>query len=109
MAIRYSGDTEIRLQWRPRYNAYQGSVRDPYKRWEGMWISHHPDPHDPISSEAYDRAAIELIRVAERWAKTRSMKPFEIEKTNLGRIRIRRVFQAPCPREEVSRIRKRRI
>lgn len=98
MAIRYSGDTEVRLRWRSDFRAYQGSVRDPYKRWEGMWI---PQPYTARrkrnESEAYDRAAIELIRVAQRWAKSKRLKPFEVEDHGHGRVRVRRVYQAPCP------------
>lgn len=91
MAIRYSGDTEIRVGWDRKRRAYRGTVRDPRLRWEGEWT--------PLvmfgtrtSSEAYDQAAKNLLRLAQRWAESKPRRRFKSDGTKLSRI-----FQAPCP------------
>lgn len=93
MAIRYSGNTEVRLGWDKRRKVYRGSVRDPYRRWVGEvpkgWVL---NPFDP---KAYDRAAKDLIWKAEKRA-----GKFDIEREG-GHISIRRVFQSPCPAKMV--------
>lgn len=90
MAVRYSGDTEVRLGWDPRRRTYRGSVRDPRRRWRGEVRNYHQDPQSP---EAYDEAARDMIRAAER-----ASGPFATDSDKvLKRAKIRRVFQAPCP------------
>lgn len=90
MAIRYSGDTEIRFGYDKRNRVYRGTVRDPRKRWKGFtsifWFS------DPYDSRAYDKAAISLLHLAER-----NKGHFDVERKN-GKIILRRVFQSPCPK-----------
>jgi hypothetical protein len=88
MAIRYSGDTEVRLGYDRKHRVYRGSVRDPYKKWNGEVSSFS---FDPYTSSNYDHAAIKLIAKAQS-----QLGKFEIEKEK-GRIKIRRVFQSPCP------------
>lgn len=94
MAIRYSGDTEIRFGWDKNKKIYRGTVRDPYKKWNGyckiIWIG------DPTDSSAYDRAAIKLIKLAEY-----KVGKFELER-EYGQIKIRRIFQSPCPKKMVE-------
>ena len=94
MAKRYSGDTEVRVHWDPRSKVYSGRVRDPHKRWSGevgARYAYRLTGRDLDSSEAYDDAARRLIQAAER-----DEGRFMAERS-AGRIRIRRVFQAPCP------------
>jgi hypothetical protein len=89
MAIRYSGDVEVRLGY--ERGAYRGTVRDPEFHWRGE-IRPKRALRDPRSSESYDRAAKAMIEKAEREERRRSRAARE-----RGEIRIIRVFQAPCP------------
>lgn len=94
MARRYSGDVEVRVHWDPRSRVYSGTVRDPHKRWRGevgARYAYRLMGRDLDSSAAYDDAARRLIQAAER-----DEGRFMAERS-AGRIRIRRVFQAPCP------------
>ena len=91
MAIRYSGDTEVRVRWSPRDRCYIGSVRDPNHRWRGRCRKPFYQ-RDATSSDAYDAAAKDLLHQAQRWADGKLM----VER-RWGRVRVRRVFQAPCP------------
>jgi hypothetical protein len=91
MSIRYSGDVEVRVTWDPREKSYTGYVRDPKVRWNGFWRPRQT-PEDPTSPEAYDAAAKALIRLAKRDVRGR----LSLDEKR-GRIRLRRVFQAPCP------------
>ena len=91
-AIRYSGDTEIRVMWLPRQRRYKGSVRDPNVSWHGECDK--LGYADPRSSDAYDDAARKLAEAANSDFKGK----LQVEWKH-GRIRIRRVFQAPCPVE----------
>lgn len=95
MAVRYSGDVEVRLGWNPRTRVYQGSVRDPYVRFSGKVV--HRGGGSPRVPEAYDAAALELIKRAERWSRSARGRGLQLSKTSAGRVRLRRVFQAPCP------------
>lgn len=94
MAKRYSGDVEIRLSWDPRARAYRDTVRDPHKRWRGTVSARYAYRllgRDLDGSAAYDDAARRLIQAAET-----DVGPLMVERSR-GRIRIRRIFQAPCP------------
>lgn len=96
MAIRYSGDVEVRLGYDPRRRAYVGSVRDPGGpngpfRWRGVY-----EGSSPKNSADYDRAAKEMIIAADRDCRRESDRHLMVERDG-GAIRIRRVFQAPCP------------
>jgi Arc/MetJ family transcription regulator len=93
MAIRYTGDVEVRIQWDPRRRLYVGSVRDPRARWRTILVPQRRIA-SPASSEAYDYAARVLVERAERELGRRLPADRDGSK-----IRIRRVFQAPCPRE----------
>ena len=93
MAIRYSGDAEVRLQWSARRRCYVGSVRCPLTKppWRGTTTKSfwHRNPRD---SKAYDAAARDLLSQANR-----ASRQGVARERKLGRIRVRRVFQAPCP------------
>lgn len=94
MAIRYSGDTEIRVGWDPRRKEYRGSIRDPKRPKRNMKARFKPllVSRNPRSPEAYDIAAVQMLQDADR----HTTGGLEVERRN-GRIKIRRVFQAPCP------------
>lgn len=109
MAIRYSGDAEVRLEFDPafvtlngrRVRVYRGRVSDAYLIWHG-WIPEGTRTSNPRSSKAYDDAAKRLLAIADRWAKTNHGRAFESERAKgvlgiRGPIHIRRVYQAPCP------------
>jgi len=93
MAIRYSGDCEIRVHYDARERIYVGHVRSP--SWNGSSsckrsevIRTSPGVTTP---EAYDDAALLFLK----WAEVQVGElPIEFEK---GEIVMRRVFQAPCP------------
>lgn len=93
MAIRYSGNTEVRFGWDRRRKVYRGSVRDPYRRWTGE-VSKFTF-FSPNTPESYDRAAIFLIQKAQN-----ETGKFDIELEG-NKIKIRRVFQSPCPTKMV--------
>lgn len=108
MAIRYSGDAEVRVTWNPRRRVYIGSVRDPYVRWRGA--APRPSSIRGIrilhrSSESYDLMAALFLKQAEDWAKRERGHRLMLE-TRHGRIQVRRVFQAPCPIGPIPTLRK---
>lgn len=99
MAIRYSGDVEIRVGWDPRAKRYRGTVRDPRMRWSGSVTPGVTAPRDRRSPDAYDHAARLLARDAQAWAR-KSGRRFDFVTTGIGpfgRVKTDRVFQAPCP------------
>jgi hypothetical protein len=98
MAIRYSGDTEIRLGFDRIRRVYRGSVVDPYLRFRGD-VPLAKDENDPTSSAAYDDAAKRLLRAADKWARTLG-KRFATSRKGSHTI-IDRGFQAPCPLEDL--------
>jgi len=94
MAIRYSGDVEIRLHYsRGRYTAQlrapgfraNGSLSLLELRRKGLLT--RKQPNDP---ESYDLAAKLLIHEAKVAAKKRG---FTLHTSN----EVRRTFQSPCP------------
>lgn len=99
MAIRYSGDTEIRFTWNATKGVFEGSVRDPYMRWTGEARPHArnvPKKDETIASALYDHAAYQLFASAEAAMKKAYGKRFTADREG-SRVRLRRVFQAPCP------------
>jgi hypothetical protein len=105
MAIRYSGDAEVRVLWNPTRRVFVGSVRDPYVRWRGT----APRPSQVKgrrllhrASESYDLMAALFLRRAQLWAKEQLGHVLQLEEKH-GRIQIRRVFQAPCPTETCAK------
>jgi hypothetical protein len=91
MAIRYSGDVEIRIQYKER-GVYKGAVRSPGFRGRGE-ISLLASM--PTSPEAYDRAALKLLREAIVFAKKMGVILFV--SGSQSNPEIRRTFQSPCP------------
>ncbi len=91
MAIRYSGDVEVRIQFVAGF--YVAKVRAPGLRANGKL----PRPStlslrarkDPRSPEAYDEMTLAFLRLARKQG-----FPVLVEH---GDIVMRRTFQAPCP------------
>ena len=93
MAIRYSGDAEVRLQWDDERRLYRGVVSDPEFVWRGTT---GPTGLSPRSSEAYDRAARVLLARADAWVRENEGAQIDFAKDASGMVLLR-VFQAPCP------------
>ena len=93
MAVRYSGDAEVRLQWDDERRLYRGVVSDPEFVWRGTT---GPTGSSPRSSEAYDRAARVLLERADAWAREEEGARIDYASDAQGMV-ILRVFQAPCP------------
>lgn len=93
MAIRYSGDCEVRVRYVPSIG-YIGHVRAP--DWKGSSSCKRTEVHSKnpglTTPEAYDDAALLFLK----WGEVqRGELPVELDKH--GEIVLRRVFQAPCP------------
>ena len=111
MAIRYSGDVEVRMQYGGA--GYLKNRDIPYfdPSGEGFYYAHIRAPHvrdtailslrevgltqkqkqDPRSSDAYDAAALAFLK----WAELHEGElPVELDGND---IVVRRVFQSPCP------------
>ena len=109
MAIRYSGDVEVRMQYGGA--GYLKNRDIPYfdPSGEGFYYAHIRAPHvrdaailslrevgltrkqDPKSSDAYDTAALAFLKWAELHV---GELPVELDGND---IVVRRVFQSPCP------------
>jgi hypothetical protein len=116
MAIRYSGDVELRIQYGGA--GYRRGNREPYfdPDGEGFYFTTVRAPHvrseailslrevglippfggisrnQATTSKSYDTAALALLK----WVELNMGKlPVELDWRN--RIVVRRVFQSPCP------------
>ena len=111
MAIRYSGDVEVRMQYGGA--GYLKNRDIPYfdPSGEGFYYAHIRAPRvrdaailslreagltqkqkqDPRSSDAYDAAALAFLKWAELHV---GELPVELDGND---IVVRRVFQSPCP------------
>lgn len=92
MAIRYSGDVEIRLKFVPSRREYEVRLRAPGYRAAGTV----PGPRfrgnaSAVTPEAYDQAAVEALRQAQRVLQKKGRR------LPSDGLRIRRTFQSPCP------------
>lgn len=113
MAIRYSGDVEVRVSWRD--GGYHAHVRAPGLSTSlvvGPWsIGLGPEAllttpaaaRTLVSPEAYDRAAYRAITSVEE-NRSRPTAGLPVEREG-GKIVLRRRFQSPCPilRRELAR------
>lgn len=94
MAVRYSGDVELRLRWNGR--AYEVVLRAPGVRGRGT-LTHQElrlarkGSRDVSSSETYDEVAKRVIEILE---KQHGRLP--VNRAN-GGVVIARVFVSPCP------------
>ena len=115
MAIRYSGDVEVRMQYGGAGYQHPGKPGSkpgvPYfdPNGEGFYYAQIRAPHvrdaailslrevgltrkyDPKSSEAYDIAALAFLKWTELHI---GELPVELDSNG---IVVRRVFQSPCP------------
>lgn len=87
MAIRYSGDVEARMSYEGK-RRYVVVVRWPGKRVSGKIL--FKASRKPTSSETYDAVAKKVIGEVRACHRFADRGPF-------GGVRIRRLFQAPCP------------
>jgi len=93
MAIRYSGDCEIRMLHKGG-RLFHVVVRMPRDRWSEI-IDCGKRPHaGVVLPEEYDRIALVILHALE--TKAPGKHPFERDKSS-GSVTFRRVFQAPCP------------
>lgn len=108
MAIRYSGDVELRIQhggasqnrtrvtFDPRGNGfYYAHIRAPYIRNAAILSAREiglTRKHGATSSEAYDEAALAFLK----WAEIH-LGPLPVALDRFNRISVRRVFHSPCP------------
>jgi len=93
MALRYSGDVEVRIRY--LRGVYHGSVRSPGFRGRGTVRASEVRGSSPTSPESYDRATLLLLLKAERAARDAGIL---LHTTGKGhRIEVRRTFQSPCP------------
>lgn len=91
MAIRYSGNVQVNMQYDQPRGCYLARVRDPNYRWRGTTGAWGRDASP--TSETYDRLAKAAIARAERDLGVK----LDAERDARGRVQLRRVFQAPCP------------
>lgn len=97
MAIRYSGDLEIRLTFVD--GKFRASIRSPGFHAKGTLTPREARltrKHQPSSSESYDEAALAFLKEAQVLAK-RQGTTLLIALDDRGEIELRRTFQAPCP------------
>lgn len=103
MAIRYSGDVEVRVRahlGRDGEAHYVGGVRAPgFKRWYVLEDERRPLASvlrrirgNPSTPEAYDAAARAVLKQA---LDEHPSLPVELDAR--GRPIVRRVFESPCP------------
>ncbi len=96
MAIRYSGDLEIRLTFVD--GKFRAAIRSPGFHAKGTLTPREVGltrKHQPSSSESYDEAALAFLKEARTMARKKGIRLLIAEEN--GRIEIRRTFQAPCP------------
>lgn len=98
MAIRYSGDVEVRLTF--ANGLFRGSVRAPGFRASGTVTPQEAGltrKHRLDSSESYDAAATEFLKQA-----VTLRRDLPVSRDGAS-IVLRRTFQAPCPMRGVPR------
>jgi hypothetical protein len=95
MAIRYSGDVEVRMGWEA--GVVRGSVTDGEKPHKfAVKFRKRPSPDD------YDRISVKFLSLALAVV---SDLPADVKN---GRIQIRRIYQAPCESASITSERGRR-
>lgn len=94
MAIRYSGDIEVRVRFLD--GVYKASVRGPGFNATGEMSKKQARVTGKSDTpEAYDKAAAAFIRAAMLVARRHNKKLYP--SMERGRLKVRRTFQAPCP------------
>jgi hypothetical protein len=93
VAIRYSGDVELRITYEAGF--YYASIRSPGQRGRAVLsvkeagLTHKRDKKSP---ESIDEAALSFLEWAEM-----NVGELPIEVDEEDRMIVRRRFQAPCP------------
>lgn len=89
MAIRYSGDVEMRVR-HEQGDFYIVAIRAPGERGQ-LQVRHRSLFRDAESSTTYDAVAKQaLLKILEN-------HPLPVEVDDRGYLVVRRGFQAPCP------------
>jgi hypothetical protein len=91
MAIRYSGDVEVRLA-HTNGTVFRVTIRTPKGRWTtdvdiGGRRIYKASPDD------YDRVALVILKTCDK----KHPGTFPFERDASGAVTMRRIFQAPCP------------
>ncbi len=97
MAIRYSGDLEIRLNFVD--GKFRAAIRSPGFHAKGTLTPREAGltrKHQPSSSDSYDEAALAFLKEAKVLARKQGIKLL-LSEDAYGNIELRRTFQAPCP------------
>lgn len=97
MAIRYSGDLEIRLSFVD--GKFRAAIRSPGFHAKGTMTPREAGltrKHQPSSPDSYDEAALAFLKEAKALARKQKVSLL-IAEDAFGNIEIRRTFQAPCP------------
>lgn len=96
MAIRYSGDVEVRLHYKD--GVYIATVREP--RWSGRCEVTEKQlgltRKQAGFPDSYDKAAKLVLALVWRIAWKKSRVRLQLA-TRKGHILVQRTFQAPCP------------
>lgn len=97
MAIRYSGDVEVRVSFSGGF--FHGAVRSAHfvatGTFEPKFFGLPRTLTRKPTSEEYDRIALHFLREARALARRHKIR-LPLSETQ-GRIDLRRTFQAPCP------------
>mgnify|MGYP006282005859 CR=1 FL=1 len=97
MAIRYSGDVEVRVLY--TRGVYKGSVRAPGFNCHGTLTSEEARVRTKAHSspEAYDQAAKSFLMAAISLAKRMDKHLHLYPEFSGKKLVVRRTFQSPCP------------
>lgn len=91
MAKRYSGDVELRIEWREDPPGYYAQIRAPGKRARAFLPWKMVRATEPTTPEAYDEAAKKILAFALR------EDELPVSREQDGNVEVARVFVAPCP------------
>lgn len=91
MAIRYSGDVEVRMLHKGG-TLFAVTVRTPRGRW-ATDVDIGGSKIRKVTPEDYDRVALTILRACDQ----KRPRGFPFERDAKGGVMIRRIFQAPCP------------
>jgi len=95
MAIRYSGDVEIRIRRKGQF--FYATLRAPGHSGKAILsLRECGVTREHSKSTAYDFAAIAFVELADKWRKENGEAKLPAQRRN-SEIEIRRLFQAPCP------------
>lgn len=91
MAVRYSGELEVRVTYDSRSRSYRGFVNGPRLRMAAeVYLAPRADPR---TGERYDLAARRMVELAER----RVGRTTGAAHGMGGDVVVTREFESPCP------------